>query len=58
MIPNVNNSVKNKIISLLEKKVFEKLNKSRKLFIFGFQPLLYNLNIGYYPIITQICFGL
>ena len=33
MIPKVNNSVTNMIISLLENKVFEKLNKSRKDFI-------------------------
>ena len=33
MIPKVNNSVINLIISLLENKVFEKLNKSRKDFI-------------------------
>ena len=33
MIPKVNNSVINMIISLLENKVFEKLNKSRKDFI-------------------------
>ena len=33
MIPKVNNSVTNMIIRLLENKVFEKLNKSRKYFI-------------------------